>query len=242
MTARTAAAIIIGNEILSGKFADANGPYLIRALRERGVELRHVAVVPDEDEAIVEAVRRLMPLVDVLFTSGGLGPTHDDVTVRAVAAALSRPIVRDARMEARVRDAYGHEVNPDALRLADAPEGARFVDAPGLWIPVLTVENLVLLPGVPELFRAQLDAVVDRYRSEAFVLRRVFLSVHEHLIASGLTAVAGRFPDLSIGSYPVLEGEHRVLITLEGRSTERVQEALAALLGALPSHAVLRVE
>ncbi len=239
--AKSAAAIIIGNEILSGKFADANGPHLIRALRERGIELRHLAAVPDEDAAIVEAVRRLRAQVDVVFTSGGLGPTHDDVTVRAVAAALERLVVRFPLMEERVRKAFGGEVNEDAMRLADAPEGARFLDAPGLWIPVLTVENLVLLPGIPELFRQQLDAVIDRFRDSAFLLRRVYLSVHEHRIAAALTKVAHRFSDVAIGSYPVLGEGYKVELTLESRSGERVRAALDALLEALPESAVLRV-
>lgn len=240
--AKSAAAIIIGNEILSGKFADANGPYLIRSLRARGIDLRHLAAVPDEDPAIIEAVRRLRAQVDVVFTSGGLGPTHDDVTVRAVAAALEQPVERHPQMEERVRKAFGREVNEDALRLADAPRGARFVDAPGLWIPVLTVENLVLLPGIPELFRQQLDAVIDRYRDSAFLLRRVFLSVHEHRIATALTRIADRFSDVAIGSYPVLDSDHKVELTLESRSGERVQAALDALLDALPESAVLRVQ
>jgi molybdenum cofactor synthesis domain-containing protein len=241
---RTAAAVIIGNEILSGKVEDANGPYLVRKLRELGIELRRIVVVPDEVDAIVDAVAALRSQVNLLVTSGGVGPTHDDVTVRAVAKALARPVVRDPAMEARVREHYGARLTPEALRLADCPQGGAFEPCPGLWLPVLTVENLALLPGVPDLFRAQLDTVAGRFRDCPFHLRVLFLSEPEVAIAATLDAVAARFPDVAIGSYPRFDrgADHRVKLTVESRARDRVEAALEALLADLPSGGVLRVE
>lgn len=240
--ARTAAALIIGNEVLSGKVRDENGPYLIDALRSRGIELKRLFVVPDEPDAIGEALGMLRPAADVVFTSGGLGPTHDDVTVPAVAKFLGRPVVRNADMEARVRQHWREAITPEALRLADAPEGAVFFEAPGLWIPVLTVDDLVLLPGIPQLFRMQVDAIVERYRQAPIHLRTLYLGVYEEAIAGALTGVAAQFPDVAIGSYPVLKADYKVRLTFESRDRDRVEQALAAVMASLAPEAILRLE
>ncbi|MFN7132496.1 MAG: competence/damage-inducible protein A [Myxococcales bacterium] len=240
---RTAAAIIIGNEVLSGKVVEANGAYLIRVLREHGIELKRIVTVQDDIDAIVETIGALRFKVDLLITSGGLGPTHDDLTVRAVALALGRPVVVDEEMAEKVRRHYGPRFTPEALRLANAPQGAQFVKIPDVWMPVLTVENVVLLPGVPELFRLQLDAIAPQYASAPFHLRCVFLSESETAIAAALDRVALAFADVAIGSYPRFDtADHKVKITLEARAGERVEAALQALLGALPPSAIVRVE
>jgi molybdenum cofactor synthesis domain-containing protein len=240
--ARSAAALIIGNEVLSGKVRDENGPYLVEALRRRGVELSRLYVVPDEPDAIVEALAALRPRAEVIFTSGGLGPTHDDVTVPAVARFLGRRVVRHAAMEALVRRHWGDAATPEAMRLADAPEGAVFFEAPGLWLPVLTVEELVLLPGIPRLFRMQLDAIADRFGDQPFHLRCLYLSVYEELIAGALSGVAARHPEVAIGSYPVLGEDYKVKLTIESRRPERVEAAVEELLRVLPPEAIRRLE
>lgn len=241
--ARTAAAIIIGNEVLSGKVVEANGSYLIRQLREHGIDLKRVAIVQDDVDAVVEELAAIRTRVDLVLTSGGLGPTHDDLTVRAVACALGRPVVRDEEMAEKVRTHYGARFTPEALRLANAPEGATFLKIPGIWMPVLTVENIVLLPGVPELFRLQLDAVIERYRAEPFHLRCVFLREGEAAIAAALDQVALAHPHVAIGSYPRFDAaDHKVRLTLEARDPALVESALEAVLAALPPSFVVRVE
>src|SRR5690349_9666328 len=117
MEERAAAAVIIGNEILSAKVLDQNGPLLIRRLRDRGIPLKAMFVVPDEIDAIVDALVTARSRARSVFTSGGIGPTHDDLTVRAVALALGRPVVRLAQMEQLVRAHYGEKCTPEALRL-----------------------------------------------------------------------------------------------------------------------------
>jgi molybdenum cofactor synthesis domain-containing protein len=238
----SAAALIIGNEVLSGKVREENAAYLVSGLRMRGIELRRIYVVPDEEGPIVEAVLALKSLARVVFTSGGLGPTHDDITVAAVAKALNRPVVRFPEMEALVREYYGARLTDDALRLADAPQGAVFERVKGVWIPVLTVENLVLLPGLPELFRLQFDGIVERYRASPIHLRCLYLSAEEVAFASLLHKVAAAFPEVRIGSYPVLKQDYEVKLTFEGRDAAQVNAALHAALEALPTQIVLRVE
>jgi molybdopterin-biosynthesis enzyme MoeA-like protein len=239
----TATGLIVGNEVLSGMVGDMNGPYLIRRLRARGIDLRALRVEPDEVECIAEAAEALRARGDLLVTSGGLGPTHDDVTVAGIARALARPVVRDAAMDALLRQHLGDQITPEALRLADVPAGASFVPVPGTWLPVLTVENVVLLPGIPRLFQLQLDGILDRHGATApFALREVFLSVREHVIAGVLAIVAARFPDVRIGSYPASHEAHEVKLTLESRDPLRVEDALGALLRELPEGCVQRVQ
>lgn len=241
---KTAAAIVIGNEVLSGKVQDANGVLLIRRFRELGVELKKVLVVQDDVDAIVEAVASVRFKADVVITSGGVGPTHDDVTVRAVAMALSRRVIRDPVIEESVRAHYGDAVTPEAFRLADAPEGATFVPCPDIWLPVLLVENLALLPGVPELFRRHFEAIAPRFQDSPFHLRCLYLNQFEASFAGILDRVAHAHPDVAIGSYPRFDrdADYKVKLTLESKVKARVDEVVEELLAGLPAQIVVRVE
>ncbi len=242
--APTAAAVIIGNEVLSAKVVDQNGALLVKRLRERGIGLRWMAVVPDEVDAIVEAVRLARAKAWHVFTSGGIGPTHDDVTVRAVALALGRRVVRLEEMERLVREHYGPNAAPEALRLADAPEGAELLFQEGIWYPVLSCERIYLLPGVPQLFKLQLETVLSRLSGAPPVLRTVYLSVGEAEIAHALDRVALAMPHVQLGSYPTWEREagYKVRITVEHARPEPVDEAVSRLVEALPPGSVVRVE
>jgi molybdenum cofactor synthesis domain-containing protein len=237
---RTAAALIIGNEILSGKTVDTNSPYLARELRELGVDLRRIWVVPDERAEIVEGVRALAPRYDLVFTSGGVGPTHDDVTLEAIAEALGRPLERNpemARLIARYHDVDG---NPHALRMADLPRGAKLVYAEELRVPVVEVENLYVLPGVPSIFERKVRALRERFREAPFHLRQVLVGAGEVEIAQTLVEVVHRHAGLLLGSYPeMVASGWRVKLTLESKDRELVERALADLLERLPAGSVL---
>ena len=239
-----AAAVIIGNEVLTAKVVDANGPHLIRRLRELGIPLRSLEIVPDEVDVIVEAVARARLRARYVFTSGGIGPTHDDVTVRAVALALGRAVVRLPRMEALVREKMEGRLTPEALRLADAPEGAELLFQPDSWYPVLTVGDLFLLPGVPQLFRVQLEAVLARLSGTPVHLRVLYLSLGESAIAAVLDRVALDMPHVAIGSYPMFDStlDYRVKVTVEGPQSAAVQEAVSRLQAGLPPEALVRSE
>jgi molybdenum cofactor synthesis domain-containing protein len=239
-----AAAVIIGNEVLSAKVVEQNGTLLIRRLRERGIPLRSVSIVPDEVDAIVEAVAMARSRARHVFTSGGIGPTHDDITVRAVALALGRRVVRIKQMEELVRQHYGIAATPEAMRLADAPEGAKLIAQEGIWYPVLSCDGIYMLPGVPQLFKLQLETVLSRLEGSPVVLRCLYLGLGEAEIAKVLDRVALSMPHVAIGSYPTFDqgADYRVKVTVENSAAAPVDEAVARITSELPNGAILRVE
>lgn len=243
----TAALIVVGNEVLSGKVSDENGPWAARRLRALGVDLLAMRTVRDLVDEVSAAVTELRGRADWIFTSGGVGPTHDDITVRAVAAALGRPVIRHAPLAEAIRALHrqhhgGAEAPEAALRMADVPEGTRLLGDAGY--PTLAVENVVMLPGVPQFFRYQLERIAPLLASPPFRLACIYLSVGEGEVAPVLDGVVAAHPGVEIGSYPRFdEGvDHRVKITLESKDAARVGAALRALLAALPAGVVLRTE
>ena len=241
---RTAAALVIGSEILSGKTQDTNSPFLARELRSLGVDLRRILVVPDDEADIVEGVRELAPRFDYVFTSGGIGPTHDDITYEAVAKALGRALVRNPILEALIRPHHDVERTPHALRMADLPEGAELIWGGDLKVPVVLAGNVYVLPGVPSIFEKKLLGLSDRFRDTPFHLRQVFVAAGEVEIAAALYDLVAHHPGLALGSYPERGSarDDRVKLTLESKDKALVERALAELLERLPAAAVTRVE
>jgi molybdenum cofactor synthesis domain-containing protein len=238
----TAALVVVGNEILSGKVADSNSTFLAQQLRGLGVALRCIVVVPDEVDVIAEAVRTLAPTVDVLFTSGGVGPTHDDVTIAGVAQALGRPVVHHPAVERTLREHLGESLNAAHLKLAEVVEGT-VLECPELSFPTFRVENIYVLPGIPEIFREKVLALRERLSGDPFHLRVVYLREMESAIAGHLHRTLEAFPELLLGSYPKLnDPEYRVRVTLESKDRAYVERALAALLALLPAESVVRTE
>jgi len=238
----TAALVVIGDEILSGKTVDTNTPFLVAELRSLGVALREIAVVADDVAAIAEAVQRVAPRVDHVFTSGGVGPTHDDVTMAGIAAAFAVPIVRHPGLEQLLRAHYAEknlELVERNLRMADVPQGTDLVDGPYLRWPVLRARNVYILPGIPEIFRRKFLAIRETFRDVPFHLRQILVRSEEGAIARHLDVVAAKYTEVALGSYPRLEPAedgHQVKLTLEGKDRERVERAareLAELLGPL---------
>src|SRR5262245_42084501 len=142
MSVPTAAILVIGDEILSGKTEDQNARLLIGQLRELGVALKHITVIPDDIEEVAAAARELSSRFDHVFTSGGVGPTHDDVTILGIARAFGRPIVRHPDLERRIKSFFGEEVDDSRLRMADVPEGSELIDSPELRWPLLACHNI----------------------------------------------------------------------------------------------------
>jgi molybdenum cofactor synthesis domain-containing protein len=230
----TAGVVIIGDEILSGKFADQNGSFLIGELRHLGVELRRLAVIPDDRDDIAATVAEQSARFDHVFTSGGVGPTHDDVTIEAVAAAFGVGVVRHPELELRVRGYWGEKLDAANLRMADVPDGAVLVWGKDTTWPVVSFRNVYILPGVPELFRRKFVDMRDRFRSEPVVAARLFIDADEGKIAPDLDRVVGEFPAVKIGSYPrFTERDFRVLLTLESKDRAQVTAAYTALAEAL---------
>jgi molybdenum cofactor synthesis domain-containing protein len=241
--ARTAGIVLIGNEILSGKIIDENAAYLCREFRQLGVDVRKISVIPDEVDVIAREVAEFSRAYDWVFTSGGVGPTHDDVTIEGVARAFGLPVVRDPGLVARVAEAYGGRLNEARLKMADVPQGADLLAPDHLVVPVVVVHNVHVFPGVPEIFRRKFDAIKERFRERPFLLRSVYFRVGEGTLAEHLNAMLRRFPELLCGSYPELGNpEYKVRVTLESKEPEYLEAALRDLLARLPADAVTRVQ
>jgi molybdenum cofactor synthesis domain-containing protein len=240
---RTAALIVIGNEILSGKVADTNSSYLAQELRALGVSLRRIVVIPDEIETIGETVRELHAQYEVLFTSGGVGPTHDDVTIAGIAAGLGRKVIRHPSLESKLREFFGQGINEARLKMAEVVEGTELLFEGNVSFPTIRVENIYVLPGIPEIFRQKFDALRQRFAADPFHLRTIYTREPESTIAASLNQILGAFPELLLGSYPKLnDPEYRVRVTLESKDKEYVDRAFEALIGLLPPGAVVRTE
>lgn len=232
--------IVIGDEILSGKTTDTNTPFLIGELRELGVRLGEIAVIADDIAGIAETVRRFSVRFDHVFTSGGVGPTHDDLTMAGVAAAFGVPVERHPELSQILQAHYASKqtaVLERNLRMADVPAGAVLLGGPQLTWPVVCVRNVYILPGIPEVFRRKFEAIRERFRDAPFHLRQIFVTSEEGEIAKHLDQIAGTHVAVAIGSYPLLtpaDDGYRVKITLESKDAGAAQKAsdeLAALLG-----------
>jgi molybdenum cofactor synthesis domain-containing protein len=232
----SAAMLVIGDEILSGRTRDANMHYLAGELTRTGIDLREVRVISDDPDAIVAGVRALSAAHDVVFTSGGIGPTHDDITAENVARAFDRPIsVRDDARAILVAHyaAREQELNEARLRMARIPDGATLIDNPISAAPGFTIENVHVMAGVPSIFQAMLASVLPTITGGAPVLSQT-LEVRrgEGDIAGPLTDLAARYPDLSFGSYPFMrDGCHGANVVVRGQDGARVDAAMAELSG-----------
>ena len=234
--AKTAAFLVIGNELLSGKIQDENVPVLARELFALGIRLRRVVFCPDEVETIAADLQELCAGHDYVFTSGGVGPTHDDVTALAVARAFGRPLVHSPEIEALLRAYLGERITDHHLRMAQVPEGTRLVRRQGGRWPTVRVENVFVLPGLPEVFRLKLPTLREHLAGAApFVSRAVRAHSDEAELAPLLDRLDRDYPGVAIGSYPRLEPPFRVTVTFDGREPGRVAEAVDAFLAAVPA-------
>lgn len=241
---RSAAALIIGNEILTGKIREANLQVLAKELRLLGIELRRVVICRDDIDVIAEDLRTLRRRHDLVFTSGGVGPTPDDVTLPAVAKAFDRSLVRSETIEGLIRGYWGDRVTEGHLRMADVPEGAELSSNPELPWPVITVDNVCVLPGVPEIFAVKLRILREKIGSDVpFVSRALYTTCDEGSIAALLDEVGRRHPAVEIGSYPKWrDSDYRVKLTFDGRDPSAVDAALEACRSGLADEQIVRVE
>jgi molybdenum cofactor synthesis domain-containing protein len=239
----TAAALLIGNELLSGKVRDANLERLGRTLHELGIRLARVLVVPDEREVIAGELRELSEAYDVVFTSGGMGPTHDDVTIVAVAQAFDCPVVVEPRFEELLRRLYGERCTEAHLRMARIPSGACLAGDGNEW-PAIVARNVWILPGLPEVFAEKLAIVRTYLRGpRPFCSRAVLAATEEPGLVALLDAVVSAHPSVEVGSYPKwFDPEYKTRITFDAPDPDAMRRALEHFLSLLPSDALVRVE
>lgn len=235
----TAAILIIGDEILSGRTQDSNTRHLATELTAKGVDLKEVRVVSDDQKMIVTALNALRASYDNVFTSGGIGPTHDDITADAVAAAFNVSI--DIRADARklLEDRYarmGTHTNPARLRMARIPDGATLIDNPVSGAPGFTLENVHVMAGVPSVFQAMVASVLPLLTGGTpLISRSLRINRGESHIAGPLAKLAEKYPALSIGSYPFQhEGVYGADIIIRGTDSTQIDAAMATLARSFP--------
>ena len=243
MQERSCALVVIGNEILSGKIHDTNTYFAARELRAIGVELKRIAVVPDELDAIAQEVLYCSRRFEFVITSGGVGPTHDDITIAGVAAALGRPVVIHPQLEALIREHFGDRPNKAGLKMAEVPEGALLIEGGPMVFPTVQVENIYMLPGIPQLFEGKLLAIKSRFAADPYFIHAIYTSAGEGKIAALLDACLERFPKLLLGSYPKIgNAEYRVKVTLESKDRDYLDRAFRYLLELLPNDVIIKTE
>lgn len=243
-----AAALIIGNEILTGSITDTNTPWLAQLLYKQGVDLVRAEYIPDDIEDIKQTVLRLKERVGpngVIFSSGGIGPTHDDVTYEALAGAFGVQLKVHEPTVQLMKEHYaksGKEVNAARLRMATLPQGAEVLVTEGLWVPLVNLNGVYILPGIPRLFQGMINGHKERFTGgAAFQTVSVYTSVGEGDLANIFGDVAKQFPDVRLGSYPNVDAQDKrftAKLQLESRNTQQLKEALAAVKDKIPTHNV----
>ncbi|KUJ79125.1 competence/damage-inducible protein A [Ruegeria profundi] len=230
----TAAMLVIGDEILSGRTRDSNMHFLAGELTKHGIDLKEVRVVSDDAPAIETAVKALSQAYYTVFTSGGIGPTHDDITADCIARAFSRPI--DVREDARALlqahyDKSGLELNHARLRMARIPDGATLIDNPVSTAPGFTIENVHVMAGVPSVFQAMVASVLPGLTGGNPLLSQTLrVNRGEGDIAATLAALAENFQDLSIGCYPFqVNGVFGANVVVRGTNGAQIDAAITRL-------------
>jgi molybdenum cofactor synthesis domain-containing protein len=232
-TTITAALLVIGDEILSGRTKDKNIGYIAEYLANIGIDLKEVRVVPDEQDEIVAAVNALRARYTYLFTTGGIGPTHDDITAESVAAALGVELYEDERIIALMLERLKPEdLNEARRRMARIPRGAEHVTNRISKVPGFRIENVIVMAGVPSIMQAMLDDVAPRLSTGVRMLSQTIdaMGIPEGSYAAGLGETAGKHPGVIIGSYPQFgEGRFHNQIVVRSKDAAALAAAVAAV-------------
>jgi molybdenum cofactor synthesis domain-containing protein len=207
--APTACVLIIGDEILSGRTQDANLKYFAARFAELGVRLKEARVIPDDADVIVDTLNAMRGRYDYVITTGGIGPTHDDITTLCVARAFGRKVIRHEGVAKRMADYFGDRLNEARLKMAEVPDGhdVSLIESEVTIAPGFRIENVFVLAGVPSIAHAMFEALAPQLKGGAPMLSgNVGASVREGDIATGLAAIQDKYPNVAIGSYPSMRG------------------------------------
>ena len=239
---RTAAALVIGTEILTGKTQETNVHLLAGELFRLGIRLERVVICADDIETIAREVNELRGTYDLLFTSGGVGPTHDDLTLQAIAHALDRKICASPELHQRILEFVGEERwNDGHERMTLVPEGSRLIASEEVPWPTVVVENVFVLPGLPRVFELKMQILrFELSGDEPFHSKALYTRARESELAAPLAEFAQQHDTISVGSYPVWGNkDYTVKLTVDGRDEAEVDRALAALRKAIPSEVIV---
>ena len=239
---RTAAFVLVGNELLSGKVQERNLEPLATTLRALGIRLERVVVVGDDRAAIAEEVRAASARYDVVFTSGGVGPTHDDVTLEGVADGFGVALEQHPRLIELLRSVYGERCTADHLLMARVPLGSELKASVEVKWPTVVMRNVWVMPGVPELFRMKLATVREHLVGPSHIISRaLFTHVEETELKPLLDRVVAAHRAVEIGSYPKwFDASYKTKVTFDGEREAEVEAAREQLIALLPPEAVAR--
>ena len=239
---KTAAIIIIGDEILSGKVQDYNSFFMARELWSHGVRLCRISIISDSIDEIAEEVRAYAERFDFVFTSGGIGPTHDDVTIAGVSIGFGVRTVVDPSLREQLEKKQG-PLSPEAMKMAEVPEGAELLYDETLSFPLIKFRNVFIFPGIPQLLRKKFLAVEKLFDEPPIHLKKVYFNESESKIAPVLNEIVRRYRNVKIGSYPVLDNkEYMVMVTLESLDKTTLNEAMKDLLNNVAGTKLIRIE
>ncbi len=224
----TACVLIIGNEILSGRTRDANLAFLGERLNALGIRLMEARVIPDRDGVIVDTLNEVRRRFDYVFTTGGIGPTHDDITADCVARAFDVPLIQHPEARAILEAHYPPGgLNEARLRMANTPEGATLIENPVSKAPGFQIGNVFVMAGIPAIMQAMFESLKHRLTGGLPLLSKaVAAALPESILAPGLTAIQERYPEVEIGSYPFYTmGVFGVRLVLRATASERLKVA-----------------
>lgn len=235
----SAALVIIGNEILAGRTQDTNTPWIAERLTDHGIVLGEVRVIPDIEDEIIFTVNELRKKFDYLFTTGGIGPTHDDITAESVAKAFGVELVRDEKAFQMLEEHYGiEELTPPRAKMSQIPDGATLIPNPVTAAPGFIMENVHVMAGVPRIMQAMLDHVLGMIKAGKPILSNtVACGLPESTVAPDLTSLQEKYPDVQMGSYPHYRGGVLGLsLVLRGTNKDSLETATDELIEIIKGH------
>lgn len=226
------AVLLIGDELLAGHVEDQNLKYVMKTFSITGHKLGEVRIVADEPNQISRAIQDLSSHHTYVITSGGVGPTHDDVTVQSIANAFNQSLIRHPELEKSLRDFYKESITEEALTMADIPVNSELMDQDGKNWPILRVENCYVLPGVPQFFRQKFDRLVPYLpKVDRYYIAKIFVKSDESYFAAQLTDINNRYEKIILGSYPIFgDPTYNTEITIKNSDVDLVQEVYDLLV------------
>lgn len=239
---KTVGIIIVGDEILSGKIHDHNSFFMAKELWLHGIHVRRICIIPDAVDEIAQEVKSFSQMFDYVFTSGGIGPTHDDVTIEGISKAFNvKPVIHDTLRE--ILEQRHTTPTPEQLKMAEVPDGAELVNDGTLAFPLIKFKNIFIFPGIPEFLRKKFSVIVNLFHEPQILMKKVYVNENESTIASILNEILTDLNDVKIGSYPVVDNrDYQVMITFESLHEALLDSAVRMLLERLPQEKIVRSE
>jgi molybdenum cofactor synthesis domain-containing protein len=230
-----AAIVIIGNEILSGRTLDINTQYIAKKLSEIGIKLVETRIIADDHDSIISSILDLKHKYDYIFTTGGIGPTHDDITAKAVADAFNIPLERNEEAYNIIKafyDSKGEALNSGRIKMSFLPKGSTLINNPISWAPGFIIKNVFVMAGVPHIMRAMLDHVIPKLQHNLPIMdRSIDIMVGESLVAEDFANLQNKYPEIEMGSYPFEKnGKHGTTLALRSIDLIKLEQSYLELM------------